>query len=145
MTREERFAAINEEAARRILVLDGSMGAYIQTFGLKEDDFRSGRFHAHNNALRGNTDVLSLTRPDLITRVHEAYIESGVDIIATNTFSATTISQAEYDLQESVRDLNVEGARLAREACDRAEALDGPRAAGRRRNWADDETVVAVA
>lgn len=125
MTREERFAAINEEAARRILVLDGSMGAYIQTFGLKEDDFRSGRFHAHNNALRGNTDVLSLTRPDLITRVHEAYIESGVDIIATNTFSATTISQAEYDLQESVRDLNVEGARLAREACDRAEALDG--------------------
>ncbi|HWA21495.1 MAG TPA: homocysteine S-methyltransferase family protein [Caulobacterales bacterium] len=125
MTRAERLARINDARQRRILILDGSMGAYIQTFGLKEEDFRKGRFADHKSALRGNTDVLSLTRPDVITKVHEAYLDAGVDVVATNTFSATTISQAEYDLQSAVHDLNVESARLARAACDAAEAKDG--------------------
>ncbi len=125
MTREERLATISAEAKKRILVLDGSMGAYLQGFGLTEADYRAGRFEDHGPALKGNNDLLSLTRPDVITKVHEDYLQAGVDIIETNTFSATTISQAEYDLQSCVRDLNVEGARLARAACDNFEQADG--------------------
>jgi 5-methyltetrahydrofolate--homocysteine methyltransferase len=101
------------------------MGAFVQTFGLKEPDYRGRRFADHPGSLRGNTDVLNLTRPDVVTKVHEAYLSAGVDIIETNTFSGTTISQAEYALESAVHDLNVEGARLARVACDAAEKEDG--------------------
>ncbi|MGE3303822.1 MAG: homocysteine S-methyltransferase family protein, partial [Hyphomonadaceae bacterium] len=125
MTRAERLARMDEELKRRVLVLDGSMGAYLQGFGLKEEDYRGKRFADHKALLKGNNDVLSLTRPDVIARVHEDYLKAGVDIIETNTFSATTISQAEYELQAIVRDLNEEGARIARAACDRFEAADG--------------------
>jgi 5-methyltetrahydrofolate--homocysteine methyltransferase len=124
MTREERLKKINAERARRILTLDGSMGAFVQTFGLKEPDYRGKRFADHPGALKGNTDVLNVTRPDVVTKVHEAYLNAGADIIETNTFSGTTISQAEYALESAVHDLNVEGARLARAACDAAEKAD---------------------
>jgi len=129
MTRAERLAAINAELAQRILILDGSMGAYLQGFGLTSEDFHGARFADHTTPLKGDSDVLTLTRPEIITKVHEAYIAAGADIISTNTFTATPISQAEYGLEKHVREMNVEGARLAREACGRAEATDGkPRA-----------------
>jgi 5-methyltetrahydrofolate--homocysteine methyltransferase len=130
MTREQRLAALNVELAKRILILDGSMGAYLQGFGLTSEDFHGARFADHASALKGNNDLLSLTKPDVITQVHEAYLAAGADIIETNTFSATRISQAEYGLADIAYELNLEGARLAREACDKFEKIDGkPRAA----------------
>jgi len=129
MKREERLAAINAEVAKRILILDGSMGAYLQGFGLTQADFHGDRFAGHRTPLKGDSDVLTLTRPEIITKVHEAYIEAGADIISTNTFTATPISQAEYGLEAFVREMNFESAVLARAACDRAEKADGkPRA-----------------
>jgi 5-methyltetrahydrofolate--homocysteine methyltransferase len=129
MNRDQRIAALNAEMAKRILILDGSMGAYLQGFGLTNNDFHGERFVEHPRALKGNNDLLVLTRPDVITKVHAAYLDAGVDIIETNTFSATTISQAEYALEEVAYELNVEGARIAREICDKYEAKDGkPRA-----------------
>lgn len=125
MNRKERLAAIDAEMKKRILILDGSMGAYLQGFGLTEADYRKGRFEDHKDALKGNNDLLHLTRPDVIARVHEDYLNAGVDIIETNTFSGTEISQAEYHLESVVRDINEQGARVAREVCDRFEAKDG--------------------
>ena len=129
MKREQRLSALNAELAKRILILDGSMGAYLQGFGLKAEDFHGARFADHASSLKGNNDLLTLTRPEIITQVHEAYLNAGVDIIETNTFSATRISQSEYALEELAYELNLEGARLARAACDKFEAADGkPRA-----------------
>jgi 5-methyltetrahydrofolate--homocysteine methyltransferase len=129
MTREQRLRALNAELAKRILILDGSMGAYLQGFGLMQEDFHGARFADHKTPLKGDSDLLSLTQPAIITKVHEAYIAAGADIISTNTFTATPISQAEYGLEAFSYEMNVEGARLCREACDRAEAADGkPRA-----------------
>ncbi len=129
MKRQDRIAALNAELAKRILILDGSMGAYLQGFGLTTNDFHGQRFIEHPLSLKGNADVLVLTRPDVISKVHEGYLAAGADIISTNTFSATPISQGEYALEEIVREINVEAARLAREACDAFEARDGrPRA-----------------
>ncbi|HRP12397.1 MAG TPA: homocysteine S-methyltransferase family protein, partial [Terricaulis sp.] len=125
MTRAERIAALNADLGKRILTLDGSMGAYLQGFGLTTNDFHGQRFVEHPLSLKGNNDLLVLTRPDVITQVHEGYLAAGVDIISTNTFSATKISQGEYALEEVVYEINVEAARLAREACDKYEAQDG--------------------
>src|SRR6185295_6193676 len=104
-----RFKKLNAELAKRILVLDGSMGAYLQGFDLTSNDFHGQRFAEHPRALKGNNDLLVLTRPDVITSVHNAYLEAGVDIIETNTFSATTISQGEYALEEVAYEINLEG------------------------------------
>jgi len=129
MNREQRLAALNGELAKRILILDGSMGAYLQGFGLTSEDFHGDRFAGHKTPLKGDSDVLTLTRPEVITKVHEAYIGAGADIISTNTFTATPISQAEYGLEAFAREMNFESAVLARAACDRAEKADGvPRA-----------------
>lgn len=125
MNRELRLKALNEELAKRILILDGSMGAFLQGFGLTANDFHGTRFAEHPMSLKGNNDILVLTRPDVIGRVHDAYLEAGVDIVESNTFSATRISQAEYALEEIAYELNVEGARLARERCDAFESKDG--------------------
>lgn len=125
MNRDKRLTALNAELAKRILILDGSMGAYLQGFGLKAEDFHGDRFAAHASSLKGNNDLLTLTRPDVITQVHDAYLAAGADIIETNTFSATRISQAEYALEEVAYELNLEGARLARAACDKFEKADG--------------------
>jgi 5-methyltetrahydrofolate--homocysteine methyltransferase len=102
----------------RILFLDGAMGTMIQRYKLKEDDFRGQRFKDHPVDLQGNNDLLSLTRPDVIKEIHTEYLKAGSDIIETNTFSGTTIAQADYQLEDIVPDLNKESARLAREACD---------------------------
>ncbi|MBK8544358.1 MAG: homocysteine S-methyltransferase family protein [Caulobacteraceae bacterium] len=129
MNRTERLAALNAELAKRILILDGSMGAYLQGFGLQSEDFHGERFAAHASSLKGNNDLLTLTRPEVITKVHDAYLSAGADIIETNTFSATRISQAEYALEAIAYELNLEGARVARAACDKFEEADGkPRA-----------------
>ena len=101
----------------RILILDGAMGTMIQRHPLEEADFRGERFADHPLPLKGNNDLLSLTRPDIITGIHDAFLEAGADIVETNTFSATSIAQADYGTESSVRDINVESARLARAAC----------------------------
>lgn len=129
MNRQQRLQKLNAEMAKRILTLDGSMGAYLQGFGLTTNDFHGTRFVEHPMSLKGDNDLLVLTQPQIITKVHEAYLDAGVDIISTNTFNATRISQAEYALEDVVYEINVEAARLARAACDAAEAKDGrPRA-----------------
>ena len=103
-------------AAQRILVLDGAMGTMIQRHKLEEEDFRGTRFAQHPSPLKGNNDLLALTRPDILRGIHDAYFEAGADIVETNTFSSTTIAQADYGLESAVWDLNVASARIAREA-----------------------------
>jgi 5-methyltetrahydrofolate--homocysteine methyltransferase len=126
-TRASRRAALPAAAAERILVLDGSWGARIQDLSLSEEDFRGERFATHSSPLRGNTDLLSLTRPDVVTQLALEYLEAGADIVSTNTFTATRIAQADYNLQEHVTEINVEAARLSREAADRFEAAQPER------------------
>jgi 5-methyltetrahydrofolate--homocysteine methyltransferase len=103
---------------QRILVLDGAMGTMIQRHQLTEDDFRGEQFKHHPYPLKGNNDLLSITRPDIIRTIHEQYLEAGADIIETNTFSSTRIAQADYQLEAWVYELNVAAAKVAREAAD---------------------------
>ncbi|HUZ86794.1 MAG TPA: methionine synthase [Candidatus Baltobacterales bacterium] len=103
---------------QRIVILDGSMGVMLQRRGLSDEDFRGERFRDHPKPLRNNSDVLCLTQPDLVTRVHREYLEAGADIITTNTFTATRVSQADYELQDFAYEMNLAGARLARKAAD---------------------------
>jgi 5-methyltetrahydrofolate--homocysteine methyltransferase len=105
--------------AERIVILDGAWGVLLQGRGLEESDFRGERFRDHDRDVKGDPDLLNLSRPDIVTSVHDAYFEAGADITTTNTFTATSIGQADYGLQEAVRDMNLEGARLARESADR--------------------------
>lgn len=102
----------------RILVLDGAMGTMIQRYTLEEEDFRKGWFEDHPHSLKGNNDLLSLTRPDIIRSIHAEYLAAGADIIETNTFSGTTIAQADYALEHAVYDINFHGAKIAREEAD---------------------------
>ncbi|WP_026880436.1 methionine synthase [Hymenobacter norwichensis] len=103
---------------RRLLILDGAMGTMIQRHPLTEEDFRGTRFADHSHPLRGNNDLLSLTRPDIIKGIHAEYFAAGADMVETNTFSGTTIAQADYALEHVVYELNYESARLAKEAAD---------------------------
>lgn len=102
----------------RILVLDGAMGTMIQRYHLEEEDFRKGWFEDHKKPLKGNNDLLSLTRPEIIKEIHAAYFSAGADIAETNTFSGTTIAQADYDLESAVYDINYHSAKIAREVAD---------------------------
>lgn len=108
---------------KRILVLDGAMGTMIQRYKLQEEDYRGEAFKDHPDALKGNNDLLSITRPDIIQSIHEAYLAAGADIVETNTFSGTTIAQADYHLEKAVYDINVESAKLAKLACEKYNAL----------------------
>ena len=112
------MADIREILEKRILILDGAMGTMIQRHKLEEEDFRGDRFKDFEHPLKGNNDLLSLTRPDIIRDIHREYYASGADIAETNTFSGTTIAQADYHLEDIVYELNYESARLAREAAD---------------------------
>src|SRR5438309_4467370 len=112
-------------AAERILVLDGAMGTMIQELKLDEGGYRGARFDAWNREVRGNNDLLILTQPDAIRDIHYAYYKAGADIVSTNTFSSTTIAQADYGMSDIAYELNVEGARLAREAATKAADEDG--------------------
>jgi len=111
--------AIREIFQQRILVLDGAMGSLIQGYGLTEADYRTGYFEDHPSDLKGNHDLLVLTRPDVIREIHELYLEAGADVIETNTFSGTTIAQEDYGTEAVVYEMNVAAARVAREACDK--------------------------
>ncbi|TCS64939.1 methionine synthase [Varunaivibrio sulfuroxidans] len=123
----DKTALLKEILSQRILVLDGAMGTMIQRHRPEEGDYRGDRFADHVGELKGNNDLLSLTRPEIIQGIHEAYLEAGADIVETNTFNATAISQADYNLEDIVYELNVEGARLARAACDVFETATRPR------------------
>jgi 5-methyltetrahydrofolate--homocysteine methyltransferase len=150
----ERVAKLDAALARRILIIDGAMGTMIQRHSLSEEQYRGERFaagldalqsqppcghegahqeHSHGPAcgcdLKGNNDLLTLTQPQIIADIHRAYLEAGADLVETNTFNSTTLSQADYKLEHLARELNLEGARLARRECDAIEAItpDKPR------------------
>jgi 5-methyltetrahydrofolate--homocysteine methyltransferase len=120
---------IHDILKERILVLDGAMGTMIQRYELTEEDFRKGWFEDHPKSLKGNNDLLSLTRPDIIREIHRAYFEAGADIAETNTFSGTTVAQADYDLEFAVYDINFHSAKIARAVADEftAREPDKPR------------------
>ena len=131
----DRAVALEAALSRRILVIDGAMGTMLQAYRLDEQGYRGQRFaqgcdaeHTHSHGagcdLKGNNDLLSLTQPDIVRAVHRAYLEAGADLIETNTFNATRISQSDYGLEHLARELNREGARLARVECDAATARD---------------------
>ncbi len=116
------FAELRELFARRIVVLDGAMGSMVQTYGLQEPDFRGEKFKAHPHDLKGNNDLLCLTRPDIIEEIHHNYFAAGADIVETNTFSATSIGQSDYHLEPIVTELNLAAVACARRAAKKAEA-----------------------
>ena len=110
-----RTALLLQQLRRKILILDGAMGTMIQRYKLSEDDFRTPDLREHPRSLKGNNDLLSLSRPDIIKEIHQAYLDSGADIIETNTFSSTSIAQEDYDLGHLAYQLNLESAKLAKE------------------------------
>jgi len=126
-TREQRLAAIRAAARERILILDGGMGTMIQARRFEEADFRGRRFADFGHDLRGNNDLLVMTQPDVIESIHREYLEAGADIVETNTFNSTSISQADYHLEDIVYELNLEGARVARRAADAVTAAEPDR------------------
>jgi 5-methyltetrahydrofolate--homocysteine methyltransferase len=121
---EDRTKLLHQAVREHILVLDGAMGTMIQAYRLGETDFRGERFAAHAFPLKGNNDLLCLTRPDVIESIHRAYLEAGADIIETNTFNGTSISQSDYHTESAAYDINVAGARLARRVADQFTAKD---------------------
>ncbi len=123
----DRSTELRALLAQRILILDGAMGTMVQRHGLVEADYRGQRFTAHGKDLKGNNDLLCITRPDVIGGIHAEYLAAGADIIETNSFNATRVSQAEYGLEEFAYELNVAAARLARETADRFSTADKPR------------------
>ena len=122
-----RGQGLPEILSRRIAVLDGAMGTMIQRFKLTEADYRGERFKEHHKDVKNNGELLSLTRPDVIQDIHEGYLAAGADLIETNTFGANSVAQADYDLAHLAREMNVQSARLARQACDKFSTPDRPR------------------
>ncbi|RYD16646.1 MAG: 5-methyltetrahydrofolate--homocysteine methyltransferase [Lysobacteraceae bacterium] len=137
-----RVQALESALSRRILVIDGAMGTMVQGHRLEEPDYRGERFapghdtlpapardgaQPRSHDLKGNNDLLTLTRPDVIAGIHRAYLDAGADLVETNTFNATSVSQADYGLEHLVPELNREAARLARACCDEASAADPSR------------------
>ncbi|MBN9671246.1 methionine synthase [Roseibium aggregatum] len=127
MIKSDAFERLRDLAKSRILVLDGAMGTEIQLLKLEEADYRGTRFADWPSDIKGNNDILSLTLPDAIRKIHVDYLEAGADIVETNTFSSTTIAQADYGMEEFAYELNFESAKLAREACDQVTARDPSR------------------
>ena len=116
--RPDATDALSSALAERVLVLDGAMGTMIQARQLSEEDYRGERFADHPSDLRGNNDLLSITQPDVIREIHEAYLEAGADLVETNTFNAQRISLADYGMEDLAYEMNVAAATLARQACD---------------------------
>ncbi|MBT2333286.1 homocysteine S-methyltransferase family protein [Variovorax paradoxus] len=123
-TRGQALAGILE---KRIAILDGAMGTMIQRFKLTEEQYRGERFKDFERDVKGNNELLSLTRPDVIRDIHEGYLAAGADLIETNTFGATTIAQEDYKMAHLAREMNLESAKLARAACDKFSTPDKPR------------------
>jgi 5-methyltetrahydrofolate--homocysteine methyltransferase len=122
-----RAQALPDILAKRIMILDGAMGTMIQRFKLDEAQYRGERFKDFHKDVKGNNELLSLTRPDVITDIHERYLAAGADMIETNTFGATTVAQADYDMADLAYEMNLESAKLARAACDKFSTPDKPR------------------
>ena len=122
-----RAAQLPELLSTRILMLDGAMGTMIQSLRLTEADYRGQRFAQHKKDLKGNNELLSLTRPDLVQDIHQAYLAAGADLIETNTFGATSVAQADYDMSDLAEEMNLASARIARAACDKFSTLEQPR------------------
>jgi 5-methyltetrahydrofolate--homocysteine methyltransferase len=118
---------LKDALAERILIIDGAMGTMIQQYQLQESDYRGERFAGHTVDLKGNNDLLSLTRPDVIREIHDAYLEAGADIIETNSFNSTAVAQDDYQLGHIVEEINLAAARIAREAADAATAANPDR------------------
>ncbi len=118
MNRAERLQALHDAVRERILILDGSWGVLLQSKGLSEAQYRGQRFADHHLPLQNNPDILNLTQPDIVREVHDQYFEAGADIATTNTFTATSVSQIDYELQDDCYDMNFAGAALARERAD---------------------------
>ena len=129
MTREDRIAALHKAADERILLLDGAMGTMIQRYKLQEEDYRGERFKDWPSDVKGNNDLLVLTKPEVISEIHASYLEAGSDIFETNTFNGTTIAMADYGMEELAYEINVEAAKLARKVADEftAKTPDKPR------------------
>ena len=125
MTRTERNAELRRLLDERILVLDGGLGTLVQERKLQEADYRGTRFADWKCDLKGNTDVLVLTQPDVIANIHRAYLDAGCDIIETNTFTANYPSQADYHMEDLVAELNLQAAQIARRVADEVAARDG--------------------
>lgn len=115
---------LNQIARERILILDGAMGTMIQRYKLEEEDYRGERFKDHPYPLKGNNDLLSITRPDIIKEIHRQYFEAGADIVETNTFSGTTVAQADYHLEDAVYDINYLSAKIAKEVSEEMTAKE---------------------
>ena len=109
---------LKQQLSQRILFLDGAMGTMIQSYKLEEKDYRGERFAQWDVDLKGNNDLLSLTQPDIIKAIHNAYFEVGSDIVETNTFNSTSIAMADYRMESLAYEINLESARLARQAAD---------------------------
>jgi 5-methyltetrahydrofolate--homocysteine methyltransferase len=122
-----RAQALPEILKNRIAILDGAMGTMIQRFKLTEEQYRGERFKDFHKDVKGNNELLSLTRPDVIRDIHERYLAAGADLIETNTFGATTVAQEDYDMADLAYEMNVASARIAREACDKYSSPDKPR------------------
>ena len=122
-----RAAALPDILRQRLVILDGAMGTMIQRFKLTEAQYRGERFADFHRDVKGNNELLSLTRPDVIRDIHEKYLAAGADLIETNTFGATSIAQADYDMAHLAREMNVESAKLARAACDKYSTPEHPR------------------
>src|SRR6186713_1233981 len=118
MYNNQRGMEITDILKDRILIIDGAMGTMIQRHKLEEKDFRGERFKGHLYPLKGNNDLLSITRPDIIKDIHRQYFEAGADIVETNTFSGTSIAQADYHLEHIIYDLNFQSAKIAKEVAD---------------------------
>ena len=116
--RSARLQALQQALKERILILDGGMGTMIQSYKLEEADYRGERFADWPSDVKGNNDLLLLTQPKVIAEIEKAYLDAGADILETNTFNATQVSQADYGMESLVYELNVAGARVAREVCD---------------------------
>jgi 5-methyltetrahydrofolate--homocysteine methyltransferase len=122
-----RAQALPDILKRRIAILDGAMGTMIQRFKLDEAAYRGERFKDFHKDVKGNNELLSLTQPNVIRDIHEGYLAAGADLVETNTFGATTVAQADYDMAHLAREMNLASARLAREACDKYSTPDQPR------------------
>ena len=122
-----RAQNLPEILTQRIVILDGAMGTMIQQYKLTESDYRGARFAAHSTDVKGNNELLSLTRPDVISEIHEQYLAAGADLIETNTFGATSIAQDDYDLSELAYEMNLVSAQLAKKACEKFSTPDKPR------------------
>jgi 5-methyltetrahydrofolate--homocysteine methyltransferase len=122
-----RGQALPEILRSRIMILDGAMGTMVQRFKLSEAQFRGDRFKDFHKDIKGNNELLSLTRPDIVQDIHEGYLTAGADMVETNTFGATTVAQADYDMQDLAKEMNLASARIARAACDKFSTADKPR------------------